>query len=181
MQTYISLLRGINVSGQKKIRMADLRSLYESLGVENVQSYLQSGNVVFDSDEKDAHKLKQSIEVQIESDYGFSVPVLILTGDDFRRLIESKPFAKERNADPSRVLVTFLYEHPDHSKLGNLSIPENETCNIVIEEDVIFLHCPDGYGRSKLSNNYFEKKLDMVATTRNWKTVNSLYEMMKER
>jgi uncharacterized protein (DUF1697 family) len=175
------MLRGINVSGQKKIRMADLRNLYESLGLKNVQSYLQSGNVVFDSEEQDANNLSKSIEAQIEQQFGFFVPVLMRTGDDFCGLIESKPFSKERSADPSRVLVTFLYERPDQSKFEGLSIPENETCKIVLEEDVIFLHCPDGYGRSKLSNNYFEKKLNVIATTRNWKTVNALYNMVKER
>ena len=86
------MLRGINVSGQKKIRMADLRSLYESLGLINVQSYLQSGNVVFDSKEENVEKLKNAIEAQIESTYKFSVPVLVRTGDDFRRVIQNKVF-----------------------------------------------------------------------------------------
>ena len=181
MKTYISMLRGINVSGQKKIRMAELKSLYESLALENVQSYLQSGNMVFDSEEGDTTKLRESIEAQIEVTYGYSVPILIRTRDDFRRLIESKSFAKERSWNPSRVMVTFLYEPPGQSKLDSLSIPENETCKFVMEEGVIFLYCPDGYGRSKLSNNFFEKKLDVIATTRNWKTVGALYEMASER
>jgi uncharacterized protein (DUF1697 family) len=77
------MLRGINVSGQKKIRMADLRNLYESLGLKNVQSYLQSGNVVFDSEENDIDKLRAAIEAQIESSYEFSVPVMIRTGGEF--------------------------------------------------------------------------------------------------
>ena len=175
------MLRGINVSGQKKIHMADLKSLYEALGLENVQYYLQSGNVVFDSNEKDVTKLKKSIKTQIESDYGFSVPVLILMGGYFRRLIESKLFAKERSENPSKVMVTFLYERPDQSKLNDLNFPENESCEFVVEEHEIFLHCPDGYGRSKLSNNFFEKKLGVIATTRNWKTVDALYEMASER
>ena len=175
------MLRGINVSGQKKIRMADLKSMYESLGLKNVQTYLQSGNAIFDSDEQEDTKLKESIEAQIESTYGFSVPVLIRTGDDFHHLIESRSFVKERSENPARVMVTFLYERPDQSKLNDLSVPENDTCDFVIADQEIFLYCPDGYGRSKLSNNFFEKKLDAVATTRNWKTVNALYEMASER
>lgn len=181
METYISLLRGINVSGQKKIRMADLRSLYETLELKNVQSYLQSGNVVFDSKEQDAAKLRNLIEAQIEATYGFSVPILILIGDDFRRLIGSRPFVKERSENPTRVMVTFFYERPDRSKLDALSIPENETCQFVIGKHEIFLHCPDGYGRSKLSNNFFERKLGVIATTRNWKTVEALHMMAIER
>jgi uncharacterized protein (DUF1697 family) len=149
--------------------------------MENVRSYLQSGNVVFDSPEQDIEKIKNSIEAQIESTYGFYVPVLILTGDDFQRLIGSKTFAEERSENPARVMVTFFHQRPDPLKLKNLNIPENEICQFVPGDDEIFLYCPDGYGRSKLSNNFFEKKLDVIATTRNWKTVNSLYEMVNER
>ena len=178
MNTYISMLRGINVSGQKKIRMADLRNLYESLGLQNVQSYLQSGNVVFDSDEKNVDKLRDSIEAQIESNYGFSVPVLIRTKEVFQRVIEEHPFAEE---EAIRVLVTFLYEAPDKSKLEELSQYEDKADQFAIGEQEIFLFCPGGYGRTKLSNNFFEKKLGVVATTRNWKSVNALYEMASER
>lgn len=178
MQTYISLLRGINVSGQKKIRMADLRNLYETLGLINVQSYLQSGNVVFDSDEKEIGKLKDAIEAQIESTYGFSVPVLIRTGDDFKRVIQEHPFAQE---EAIRVLVTFLYEPPDQSNLEELNQYEDKVDQFSIGEQEIFLFCPGGYGRTKLSNNFFEKKLGVAATTRNWKSVNALYEMASER
>ena len=96
MPPYITLLRGINVSGQKKIRMADLKSLYESLGFENAQTYVQSGNVVFDSKEQDVMGLRETIEAQIESTFGFSVPVLIRTGDDVRRVIENHPFELSR-------------------------------------------------------------------------------------
>ncbi len=178
MNTYISLLRGINVSGQKKIRMADLRKLYESLGPINVQSYLQSGNVVFDSEEKNVEKLRDSIEAQIESTYGFSVPVLIRTGEGFRRVIENHPFAEE---EAIRVLVTFLYESPDKSKLDNLSQYGDKVDQFAIGKQEIFLFCPGGYGRTKLSNNFFEKKLGVVTTTRNWKSVNALYEMARDK
>jgi uncharacterized protein (DUF1697 family) len=178
MQTYISMLRGINVSGQKKIRMADLKSLYESLGLGNVQTYLQSGNVVFDGEEQDAAKLRDSIEAQIESRFGFSVPVLIRTGDDFRRIIENHPFAGE---EAIRVLVTFLYERPDKSKWEELGHHKDKVDQFALGEQEIFLFCPGGYGRTKLSNTFFEKKLGVVATTRNWKSVNAVYEIVSKR
>ena len=174
MQTYISLLRGINVSGQKKIRMTELQSLYESLGLTNVQTYVQSGNVVFDSVEQDATKLTKAIEAQIEATFGFSVPVLIRSADDFYRIIESHPF---KNEEPVRVLVTFLYEYPEQSKRDDLSEYKDKVDQFAIGEQEIFLFCPGGYGKTKLSNTFFEKKLDVVATTRNWKTVNALYAM----
>lgn len=171
------MLRGINVSGQKKIRMADLKSLYESLGLMNVQTYVQSGNVVFDSEEMDAEKLRKSIEAQIETTYGFPVPVLIRSGADFRRIIESHPFAEEEQV---RVLVTFLYERPEKSKLENLSHYEDKVDQFEIGEQEIFLFCPGGYGKSKLSNTFFERKLGVIATTRNWKSVNALLQMASE-
>ncbi len=145
MQTYISMLRGINVSGQKKIRMADLKSLYESLGLENVQTYVQSGNVVFDSPEKDTAKLTKSIEAQIEKVYGFSVPVLIRTADDFRRVIESHPFAREEAA---RVLVTFFVptsrsvetEEPERSRKRNRPVPHRRTGNLPVLPGRVWQH-----------------------------------------
>jgi len=176
MNKYISLLRGINVGGQNKIRMADLKSLYKSLGLENVQTYLQSGNVVFDTDEQDLVKLRKSIEAQIETTFGFSVPVLIRTGDEFRQIIKNHPYAGE---EAIRVLVTFLYDRPEKSKLDELSQYEDKVDQFAIGEQEIFLFCPGGYGRTKLSNTFFEKKLDVIATTRNWKSVNALYGMAK--
>ncbi|MBN1450485.1 MAG: DUF1697 domain-containing protein [Anaerolineales bacterium] len=178
MQTYISLLRGINVSGQKQVRMADLKNLYEALGLVNVQTYVQSGNVVFDSAEQDAIKLTKAIEAQVEKVFGFSVPVLTRTAGDFRRIIKNHPFAQE---DSLRVLVTFLYERPAQSKLDELGQHEDKVDQFALGEQEIFLFCPGGYGKTKLSNTFFEKKLDVAATTRNWKTVNALYEIANER
>ena len=178
MQTYISMLRGINVGGQKKIRMTALKSLYESLGLGNVQTYVQSGNVVFDSEEQDDEKLRKSIEAQIEAAFGFSVPILIRTANDFKRIIESHPFANE---EPIRVLVTFLYERPQKSRWDELSLYQDKVDQFALGEQEIFLFCPGGYGRTKLSNTFFEKKLGVVATTRNWKSINTLYEMASQR
>jgi uncharacterized protein (DUF1697 family) len=174
MHTYISLLRGINVSGQKKIRMADLKSLYESLGFGNVQTYVQSGNVIFNSPEQDIAKLRNSIEMQIETTFGFSVPVLIRTADDFQHIIENHPFAQEEEI---RVLITFLSGQPEASKLGELSHYKDKVDLFSLGEQEIFLFCPGGYGKTKLSNAFFERKLGVSATTRNWKTVNALYQM----
>jgi uncharacterized protein (DUF1697 family) len=135
---------------------------------------LQSGNVVFDSDEQEAGKLRKLIESQIEETYEFSVPVLIRTGDDFRRVIESHPFAEE---EAIRVLVTFLYELPEKSKWEGLGHHKDKVDQFALGKQEIFLFCPGGYGRTKLSNNFFERKLGVFATTRNWKSVNALYEM----
>jgi uncharacterized protein (DUF1697 family) len=134
--------------------------------------------VVFNSTEQDTTKLRKAIEAGIEKAYGFSVPVLVRTTDDFRRIIESHPYAQEEAA---RVLVTFLYERPGHSKRNELSLYKDKVDLFALGEQEIYLFCPGGYGKTKLSNNFFEKKLGVVATTRNWKTVNALYQMASER
>jgi uncharacterized protein (DUF1697 family) len=181
MNTFISMLRGINVSGQKKIRMAELRDLYVSLNLVNVETYLQSGNVVFDSTEGDASKLAELIETQIETSFGYAVPVFIRDANDFQRIIDRNPFLNERNEDPAKLYVTFLYNAPSESKLSDLAIPNGEAAEFSIGDKEAFLLCPNGYGRTKLSNSFFERKLDMPATTRNWKTVNALYRVASER
>ncbi len=180
MNTYISLLRGINVSGQKKIRMIELRSLYEALGLSHVQSYLQSGNVVFGSDIKNPLKLAGIIEKQIELSYGYTVSVFIRDAADFQRILATNPFLAEQREGRARLYVTFLRERPSPEAIANLTVPANETGQFALGEREIFLFVPDGYGRTKLSNNFFERKLNMPATTRNWKTVNALYQMAGE-
>lgn len=181
MNTFISMLRGINVSGQKKIRMTELRRLYESLNLVNVETYVQSGNVVFDSPEQDTLKLAKLLEAQIVHSFGYSVSVFIRTPNDFQRLLDSNPFSNERNEDPTKLHVTFLYHPSSESRLSRLEIPNDGVDEFFVGEQEIFLFCPNGYGRTKLSNNFFERKLDVPATTRNWKTVNALGEMINER
>jgi len=180
MHTYISMLRGINVSGQKKVRMAELHTLYEKLGLVNVETYVQSGNVVFDSPEPDAAKLRGLIEAQIEAVFGYPVSVFIRYAEDFRRIIDSNPFSNRRNGG-LWLHVTFLYQAPSPAAWDALKAPDGETDEFVRGEMEIFLFCPSGYGRTKLSNSFFERKLGVPATTRNWRTVNALYEMAKGR
>jgi len=175
------MLRGINVSGQKKIRMADLRSLYESLGLLNVQTYVQSGNVVFDSAETDRAKLSEMIEAKIMVSYGFSVPVFIVDVAHLEQVIQTNPFTRQRNEDPAKLHVTFLQRPPLDEKLRAFVSPKSGDDEYFIGAQVVFLFCPDGYGRTKLTNNLFEQKLKVPATTRNWNTVNALVQMAVER
>ncbi len=180
MHTFISMLRGINVSGQKKIIMADLRKLYESLGLVKVKSYVQSGNVIFDSQEPDASKLATLLETQIEQTYGYTVSVFMRDSHDFQRIINSNLFTNERDEDPTKLYVTFLYTPLAKSKLHNPDIPPHKADEFIIGATEIFLFCPHGYGRTKYSNNFFERKLKVTATSRNWKTINALYKMVQE-
>jgi uncharacterized protein (DUF1697 family) len=181
MNTFICLLRGINVSGQKKIRMADLRSMYESLGLIDVASYVQSGNVVFDSAEQDAAQLAAAIKAQIEQTFGYNVSVLLRNTGDLARILANNPFLTEQDEDLKSLYVTFLSAPPETSRLANLTETTHKDDAFVVGQQEIFVCTRGGYGRTKFNNNFFEKKLNQPATTRNWKTITTLYQMANER
>ena len=180
--TYISLLRGINVSGQKSIKMADLKKLYESLGFNDVVSYLQSGNVVFSAPKTATAKLETKIQEAIQKKYGFDVAMFVLEPATMHRIRQTNPYLKKKGIDLTRLYVTFLAELS--SKLpaaANLTPPVGSTDEFKVGPQEIYLHCPGGYGKSKLSNNFFEAKLKVQATTRNWNTVCALDDMAGAR
>jgi uncharacterized protein (DUF1697 family) len=178
MTTYISMLRGINVGSQKIIRLADLISLYEALDFTAVKTYIQSGNVLFNSPEQDISKLATAIEEQIEQAFGYKLTVFIRQPADFQRIIAGSPFLGERHEDPARLHITFLYRPVTEAELRLLDQPKAETGDeFVACTQEIYLFCPNGYGITKLSNVYFERKLHVPATTRNWNTVLALYKM----
>lgn len=176
---YIIILRGINVSGQKKIVMKDLKQLIESVGCANVITYIQSGNVVCDYD-GDVVVLKSAIEKAIADQYGFDVPVLVRTSSDYAHIIEDCPFgAVDLAIDGTKVLVTFLAEEPMAEHIDELMMFVKSPEQLVVQDKHVYLHCPNGYGRTKLSNVFVENKLKVQATTRNWKTINKLYDLTK--
>lgn len=178
METYISILRGINVSGQKKILMADLKTLYEDLQFRNVKTYIQSGNVVFKSEKKvDDEDTAKRIEKAIQKKYGFQVPVIIRSYRELEKVIASNPFLREKDIDPKKLHVTFLSEIPSKERLNELNSVGFSPDEFTIQGKEIYLHIPVSYGETKLSNSFFEKKLKVTATTRNWNTVNKLAEI----
>jgi uncharacterized protein (DUF1697 family) len=180
MTVFISLLRGINVGGQKRIAMADLVQLCTSLGFDNVRTYLQSGNVLFESQDRDPGRLSSKISENISAKFGFSVKVILRTSDELRRIILANPFAKE-GLDADKYHVTFLSDIPSEEFQGSGMKGKDSPDRYVIIGCEIYLFCPNGYGRTKFSNTFFEKKLGVFATTRNWKTVNTLAEMAEGR
>lgn len=178
MQTFISILRGINVSGQRKILMADLKTLYEKLKFKEVTTYIQSGNVVFKSEEKwKDFELAQKIESAIYKKYNFQVPVIIRSKEELKKIISSNPFLKEKNIDVKKLHVTFLSEIPAKTNVENIGDIDFYPDTFILNGKEIYLHIPVSYGETKLSNIFFENKLKVKATTRNWNTVNKLLEM----
>lgn len=178
--TYIALLRGINVSGHKRIKMEDLRNLFETLGFENVKSYVQSGNVIFNYRLIDKLELTSQIENRINEIFGFSIKIFILTVDELENIINNNPFAGEPNIEIDKLHITLLSSIPETITVDSLAIKKEENEKFFIISKIVYLYCPNGYGVTKLNNAMFEKKLKTVATTRNWKTTNYLLEISKQ-
>ena len=178
--TYICLLRGINVGGQKIIKMDQLRESLKTLGLGNVRTYVQSGNVVFRAPKKSAQVLSQRIQETVLSVFGFLVSAVVMSSEELGTTIKSNPFPMEKGIDVSKLHVTFLSQTPQKSALKALGALSAEPDQFRYSGKAMYLYCPKGYGRTKLSNNTLEKVLSVRATTRNWQTVNTLYEMSLE-
>ena len=176
MTTYISLLRGINVGGRKKMRMTDLKSVYESLHFSEVITYLQSGNVIFRHDSSDHIMLQEQIENSIEHHFGFTVSVIVRNFFQFKGIISNNPFVKRKEAI-NRLYISFLSGEPEEERLNNIMKLNFSPDEFIPVEREIYLFCPASYGKTKLSNNFFESKLKLTATSRNWKTVTELFRL----
>lgn len=178
METHISLLRGINVSGQKKIQMSALKALYEELEFKEVITYIQSGNVVFRIGKNASRQnLAAKIEEKINRKYGFFVPVIIRTPVEMKRILTINPFLGKKGIDTAKLYVTFLLTSPKRADQKNIEKLDYSPDKYIILDKEVYLYCPHGYGKSKISNNFFENKLKMKATTRNWKTVKALVDL----
>ncbi|GAB3954729.1 DUF1697 domain-containing protein [Micromonospora vulcania] len=176
MGRYVALLRGVNV-GKVRLAMADLRRVVGDLGHEDVKTYLQSGNVVFGSSVRDAEKLASGIEKALTDELKLTVPVLVRSARELAAVAGGNPYA-EREDDPTRLLVGFLRTAPTKTAVAGLSVPGGENVAFTVSGRELYLHYPEGgYGRTKFTNAYVEKKLDVVGTTRNWKSVRSLAEL----
>jgi uncharacterized protein (DUF1697 family) len=177
MTTYISILRGINVSGQKLIKMDALKKLVENLKLENVRTYIQSGNVIFSGKETNEKELEEKIEKQIETDFGYQVPVIVLTAETLKQIIGQNPFSKYTEKESGFLHVTFLGDKPKEYYIKSIEDKKQEDEEIQCSDNAVYLYCPNGYGKTRLTNSFFEGKLKVKATTRNWKTTNELLAM----
>jgi len=177
MTTFISILRGINVSGQRIIRMAALKKIYGELGFLNVTSYLQSGNIIFQTDPDKAFNLAETISNRIRDDLGIEVRVIVLTMDMIKQIIECNPFGPDPAKDSKYMHVTFLASEAGEYDAKAILSKKAENEDIMITGNVVYLYCPNGYGRTKLTNNFLEARLKVTATTRNWKTTNELLRL----
>ncbi len=178
MTTWVALLRGINLGSRKRISMGDLRALFETLGLEGVRTYVVSGNVVFESARRGRALLAGEIERAIESTLGHEVTVVLRTGPELARIVAANPFP---DVEPSTVHLTFLGDKPAGDQVRALEAASYGEDEFAVRGTEVYLHCPNGYGRSKLSNEAIERRLGVAGTTRNWRTTTALATMAAER
>jgi uncharacterized protein (DUF1697 family) len=174
---YAALLRGINVGGNKIIKMEALRALCEALGLAGAQTLLQSGNVVFQSGEADRAKLARRIEGGIEKKFGFEARVVLRSSADLRRVIRENPFAGGKERNPSLLHVMFLEARAATKSFEALRSGFSGPEEMHIAGEELYLYYPHGAGRSKLTNDFIQRKLQVTGTSRNWNTVGKLLEM----
>lgn len=179
MPVYVALLRGVNV-GQNILRMERLRELCAQMRLKNVRTYVQSGNVVFDA-QGAASRWEQALERRLAGETRLPVTVIVKTAAEIGKVIAENPFLKEKGIDTTKLHVTFLQKAPEKDAVGALAKIKAGPDRFHWIGRTIYLHCPEGYGRSKLLNMAVERVLGVRATTRNWNTVNMLYEMGCER
>ncbi len=176
MNTYVAMLRGVNVGGRRQIKMEDLKALFVSLGHLDVVTYIQSGNVIFNSPVDSPSELARGVEHRIMQNFGLSVRMVLRTRAELAAIMESNSFLLNGVAQ-GELHVTFLADVPDQSLLGNLREQTTDPDEFRIRGREVYLHCPGGYGRTKLNNAFWERRLGMTATTRNWNTVTRLFQL----
>src|SRR4029453_2199016 len=159
MPTYVAMLRGINVGSGKIVKMERLRASFGALGFGGVRTYVQSGNVIFESEQKSAAGLSNKIEEKIQGDFGFRVPVLLKTSKEIEQIVSDNPLVKKKGVDHSKLHVTFLSDAPPNAAVKALEPLATDRERLRILNREIYLYCPDRYGRTKLSNTAIEKKL----------------------
>lgn len=176
MGSKIAFLRAVNMAGHNSIKKNELAGLFVKTGYTNPEIYIQSGNVIFRSKENELTAVRK-IEKAITGTLGLNISVMVRTAEELDGLKERNPFLNEKNFDPSRMAVVFLHENPSEEGLKKLESVSYPPDRFELSGREIFLFCPNGFGRSKLTTTFFEKKLGVKGTARNWKTIMAILEM----
>ena len=173
---YVALLRGVNVGG-RSVPMGELRELVRGLGHADVTTYIQSGNVLFATPRDDAAGLADELRGAIAAELGHHVTVILRTPSDLERVLAHNPYAAR--GEPSRLYVTFLDGAPDPALVAGLDAAAGGADQFSIRRHEVYVWCPTGYGRTVVSNEFFERRLKLAATTRNWRTVTRLAKLAR--
>jgi uncharacterized protein (DUF1697 family) len=173
MTAYAALLRAVNVGGIK-VLMKDLRAVFADLGYPEATTYLQSGNVVFTSSARAQAKLGSQIRQRIVGQLGVDTPIMLRTHADLLAVLAGNPYL-DRTEDHTKLGVAFLADESPNPE--QLTVPAGDPAECTVLGREVYLHCPDGFGQTKLTTAYLERKLGVAATARNWRTVKALRDM----
>ena len=177
MTTHIALLRGINVSGHNMIKMEALKTTLEAIGFQNVDTYIQSGNVFVDTEEENAAAVGFKIKQEIFKVFGHEVPVVVVNISDLENCFKNNPFLKEKDIDLKKLYVAFVSIELRTDHINDLKMSQVKPDQAHIDGNRIYIKYAVGAGKTRLDQKYIEKKLNVTATIRNWNTVTQLLEM----
>jgi len=181
MTTHLALLRGINVSGHNMIKMEALKTTLEAAGFQNVQTYIQSGNVFVDTDEENAAAVGFKIKQEIFKAFGHEVPVVVIGKTDLEACLKNNPFLNEAALDIKKLYVAFISTTLKSDSMNDLKMSQVKPDEASIDGSRIYIKYAVGAGKTRFDQKYIEKKLNVTATIRNWNTVTQLLKMYQER
>lgn len=167
---HVALMRGINVGGKNKLPMKDLVAMFAAAGCSEVQSYIQSGNVVFGAPAKLAARVPAVVSAAIAKRFGFAVPIVLRTADELREVVDNNPFLAA-GIEPAQVHLMFLADRPAPAKVSALAADRSPGDAFAVRGRDVYLHLPNGVARTKLTNDWFDRALATTSTVRNWNTV----------
>ncbi|WP_395052420.1 DUF1697 domain-containing protein [Flavobacterium sp.] len=176
---HLALLRGINVSGTKMIKMDALKKALESIGFTDVVTYIQSGNVFVNTNEESASKVGFMIKQEIFKSFGHDVPVVVIGKEDLQLCLVNNPFFKEKDVDLKKLYVSFVSKSLTPESIHDLKISNIKPDEVSIDNTRLYIKYFDSPAKTRLDNNYIEKKLILTSTIRNWNTVNKLLELFE--
>lgn len=178
MSKLFSFLRGVNMTGHNTIKMTDLTEIFKRLGFKDAKTYIQSGNVIFTSiDDLTTKEIALKIEASITKKFGYKVSAIVRTENELKTAVKLNPFISEMDTDHSKMAVIFLTEKPTPDQIARIAEVDYPPDKFKIVGKEIYIYCPNGFGRTKLYTNFFENKMKVTGTARNWKTINAVLEI----
>ena len=182
MAIMIAFLRGVNMTGHNMIKMADLAALFRKLGYKDAETYIQSGNVIFTNIGNQAgNEIELLIERAIKKQFGHTISVMIRTSEELKKVLKVNPFVQSEDIDQTKHSALFLKETPDKAQTDRIAGIDYPPDRFTISGSEIFIWCPNGFGKTKLYTNFFENKMKVTGTARNWKTIRTLVEIADKK
>jgi uncharacterized protein (DUF1697 family) len=177
--TFVALLRGINVGGKNQLPMPTLAAMFSAEGCSEVRTYIQSGNVVFRASIDVAARLGPLISQRIAKGFGYQIPILLRSGRELAEVLQGNPFLGKSGIEESALHVMFLADQPTPQRLAGLDRARSAPDTFAVRGREVYLHCPNGFGRTKLTNGYFDARLATHSTCRNWRTTVTLSDLAR--